>query len=394
MDNRERVKEALIKLSTKFNNLAIELPTGFGKSLCALTVMKEYIKLKEKILIVIPRNVLIENWKEEIKKWKLTKYLPYITFTTYVSLPKHAGNWDMIIFDEAHHLSERCRESLANFNSKRNILLSATISWGMKDELNEVFDNIYYFTISIKQAIETNVLPDPTIYLLPLTLDTKNLTETLIKNPKGKTPAILTDWTNRWQFIKQNVIQVHIKCTQWQYYNDICSTIEWHKNKAMRNNIFKNRWLKLCGDRLKWLSDKKTQLLLDINAYINKERSIIFCNSIEQTEYFAECINSKNKDSINTLNKFNSGKINSISAVNMLNEGCNLTNCRIGVFGVINSSEIMTIQKIGRILRHPKPIIIIPYYKNTREEEIVEQIIEDYNPELIKTINNINEIQL
>ena len=54
----------------------------------------------------------------------------------------------------------------------------------------------------------------------------------------------------------------------------------------------------------------------------------------------------------------------------------------------------MIIQKIGRILRHPKPIIIIPYYKNTREEEIVTKIIEDYNPELIKIINNINEIKL
>lgn len=392
--DRERVKEDLINLSQIHNNITIELPTGFGKSLCALNIIKHYIKLKEKILIVIPRNVLIENWKQEFHKWGLNKYLTYVTFTTYVSLHKHEGNWDIVIYDEAHHLSERCREALANFNIKRNILLSATIKYSMKDEFREVFSNMYFYKIEVKEAIESNVLPDPTIYLMPLTLNTKNLTETLIKNPKGKTPAILTDWFNRWQFIKQNVTQVHIKCTQWQYYTDISSSIEWYKKKAMGKAIFKNKWLKLAGDRLKWLSDKKTSFLIQLSRHIKKERSIIFCNSIEQSEYFDNCINSKNSASNDILNAFNEGKINNISSINMLNEGCNLTNCRIGVFGVINSSEIMIIQKIGRILRHPKPIIIIPYYKDTREEEIVDKIIQDYNPKLIKIVNNINEIQL
>lgn len=72
----------------------------------------------------------------------------------------------------------------------------------------------------------------------------------------------------------------------------------------------------------------------------------------------------------------------------------NLTNCRIGVYATLNSSERMITQKLGRILRHPKPIIIIPYYKHTRDEEIVQKMCENYNPDLIKTITNLNEIQL
>lgn len=72
----------------------------------------------------------------------------------------------------------------------------------------------------------------------------------------------------------------------------------------------------------------------------------------------------------------------------------NLTNCRIGVYATLNSSDRMITQKLGRILRHPKPIIIIPYYKYTRDEEIVKKMCENYNPDLIKTINNLSEIQL
>lgn len=54
----------------------------------------------------------------------------------------------------------------------------------------------------------------------------------------------------------------------------------------------------------------------------------------------------------------------------------NLTNCQIGVFASLNSSEIMQIQKIGRLLRHKNPYLIVPYFRNTRDEEIVTKMFE------------------
>lgn len=70
----------------------------------------------------------------------------------------------------------------------------------------------------------------------------------------------------------------------------------------------------------------------------------------------------------------------------------NLTNCRIGIFCNLNSSEIITKQRTGRLLRHKSPIIIIPYYVNTREEELATKMLEEYNPNLIKKVYNINSI--
>lgn len=49
---------------------------------------------------------------------------------------------------------------------------------------------------------------------------------------------------------------------------------------------------------------------------------------------------------------------------------------------------------VKRILRHKSPIIILPYFKDTREEELMEKMIEEYNKDKIKVINNINEIDL
>lgn len=91
---------------------------------------------------------------------------------------------------------------------------------------------------------------------------------------------------------------------------------------------------------------------------------------------------------------FNNNKVKHITACNILNEGVNLTNCRIGIFCNLNSSEIVVKQRVGRILRHKSPIIILPYFKDTREEELVEKMIEEYSKYSIKIISNINEIKL
>ena len=72
----------------------------------------------------------------------------------------------------------------------------------------------------------------------------------------------------------------------------------------------------------------------------------------------------------------------------------NLSNCRIGVYANLNSSEIIIKQRLGRILRHEKPVIVIPFYKGTREEELVAKMLEDYNPQLIHTIGNITDIKI
>ena len=72
----------------------------------------------------------------------------------------------------------------------------------------------------------------------------------------------------------------------------------------------------------------------------------------------------------------------------------NLHNCRIGIFCNLNSSEIVVKQRVGRILRHKNPVIVIPFYKNTREEELVDKMLEDYNPQLIHTVENITDIKI
>lgn len=394
--NRDSVNKEILELSNNYKNLLIELPTGFGKSKLALDILKEHIEtINQKVLIVVPRLVLIDTWKEEFEKWGMRTYLLSVEFITYVSLPKVAGNWDMVIFDECHHLSERCREALESFKITRSILLSATVKKSVKWELKGTFQNLFSYKINMKEAIDNEVLPDPRVFLIPLSLETNIPTESIWKNPRGKEPALEVSWANRWAAIRQKTQKVRIYCTEWQYYTDMSTQIDWYKNKYMRtrNEAFKNRWLKLAGDRLKWLSDKKVDLVSRILWLIRGHRTLTFCNSIEQTEELGSyCINSKNKESANILKAFNEGRIDHITACNMLNEGMNLVNCQVGIYNNLNSSEVIVKQRLGRILRHEKPVIVIPYYKDTREQELVDKMLEDYNPDLITVLYKYEDL--
>lgn len=393
---REEVKKEVLNISN--NHILLELPTSFGKTKLAIDRMKNIVSKisSPKILIVIPRLVLINNWKEELTKWGAKDLLDNIIFSTYISIPKHAAIWDVVIFDECQHLSDRCQESLTCYTIKNSIFLSATVKKELRYNLQMLYNDIYCFKVSMKEAIDEEILPDPKVYLLPLSLSTGIPTESIIKNPNGK-GLIETSWATRWPFIKQKEFKVKIYCTQKQYLEDLDSQIEYWKNRYMRtkNDIFKNKWLRLSGDRLKWLAEKKNPIIQSLLDLLQKERTLTFCNNINQTEELGSyCINSKNKESEKILQDFNNEKIHHITACNMLNEGMNLVNCRIGIYANLNSSEIIIKQRLGRILRHKDPIIIIPYYKGTREEELVQKMLEDYNPNLVTTINNINEIKL
>lgn len=375
-------------------NVLLTLPTGFGKSKNAIERVKHLAKKKYKnLLIVVPKNVLKVNWADEIAKWWPDCKLN-ITFSTYVSFPKHKGKWDFIIFDEAHHLSERCREALCDFEVEYTILLSATVKKDLREELKEVFDDLYYYNATLREAIDNGILPDPTVYLLPLTLDNKFPNERIIKNPKAKGRVIYASWTERWSYIRQKNNPVHIFCTQAQYLDDLNGQITWFKNRRS-NIVYRNRWLKLCGDRLKYLSDCKVPTVLKILQHCEHQRTLTFCNSIEQTKKLGEyCINSQNTESNDVLRLFNKGVIHHITACNMLNEGINLVDCRVGIYANLNSSDTIIKQRTGRLLRHPNPIIIIPYYKGTREEELVDKMLEDYNSELVKTVSSVEELKI
>jgi len=399
---REQIYKECVAKIAKTNCLLMELPTGFGKTALSLK-LSNYLFASNwfkqgyipSVLIVVAKRVHKQTWLDEIQKWgglNSKAGYPSICLECYESLHKHCGeHWDIVILDECHHIGSEIRmQQLKTVKYGYMIGLSATIPQKLKQWFKY---NFHSETVScdIIEAIDSEVLPEPTILLFPLQVENARMSETIEINPKAKGPIVHGEYKDYWKFKKQKVHAI-LKCTQKQKLMDLDKTIDWYKKKAMSGNMaMKQSWLYLCGKRLEFLADCKLQWVKLILHHLNKERTITFCKTIAQTEQLGKnCIHSQNKDATKVYDDFNNKKINHITAVNILNENANLVDCRYGIFCNITSSEIITQQRQGRLLRHKDPIMVIPYYEGTREEELVKKGIEGFKS--VKTIHSISEI--
>lgn len=369
----------------------MEIPTGGGKTYMSILKMNQWKRqFGGNFLVVIPKLVLIDNWKEEFRKFHSEDLLDCTTFTTYVSLHKHADKeWTGIIMDEAHHLSDRCKDIFRTMRYKCFIALSATLKREVRSFLVTSMTGTETVRMTLRDAIDNEVLPNPKVILIPMELDKKTISEIIVKNPKEKN-VIDIPWKDRnmYRFKKDAKIRIH--CTPQQWYDYYTNSIEWMKTKP----ALRNAYLVKCGERLKWLSSQKTEFVKELLRHITRYRVITFCNSIEQSRILGKnSINSKDGVAQDVLDDFNARKINKVTAVEILTEGLNVTDCRIGVFATLNGTTRLQVQKAGRILRHKKPVMIIPYYRNTRDQEIVENMIKDYNRDMVFEINDINELK-
>lgn len=367
----------------------MELSTGVGKTKLSLLKMAQWkSRFGGKFLIVIPKLVLIDNWKTEFKKFGYEDLLEDTIFTTYNSLQKHLDNeWTAIVYDEIQHLSDRCKLIQQKMKYKCFLGLSATIKRDIKNWLWYNVRGLEWIRMGLKDAIDNDVLPNPKVVLIPLKLDNKAISEVIVKNPKAK-KVMEVSYKDKFKCRDKNV-QYRIHCTQQQWYDDIQGMIQWLDQHAPRM-----AYLKKCNDRLKWLSEKKTGFVKDLLKRITRHRVIVFCSSIAQSkELGMNSINSKDGIAQDILDKFNNKEINKVTCCQILNEGVNVTDCRIGVFANLNASETITIQRSGRILRHKKPLIVIPYYINTRDEQLMNKMIKNYDPNMIVKINDLNELK-
>lgn len=377
---RDEINRMALTEIDRVKYLILELITGYGKTKVAIDLINHICdrvfrndECPTTVLILVAKTVHKQTWKDEIEKWGGVK-TDYVTIECYESLKKYEGAYfDVVVADEMQHLSEARLEVLDTLHINEAFIgLSATIKRDMRDMFIR-FHDACVIKCGLREAVDDEVLPEPTVYLMPLTLDEKN-------------------YTYKTKRFGKDVIT-----TQKGYYDSISSLIEWYKNKYFnsRNERMKNLWLSTAGKRLKWLAEQKEPIVLSLLDKFRNHKTLTFCSSIEQSERLGKYnITSKNKDSVKNLELFNANRIKHITACNILNEGVNLTNCRIGIFCNLNSSEIVVKQRVGRILRHKSPVIILPYFKDTREEELVEKMIEEYAKDSIIVVNGINDIKL
>ena len=163
-----------VDFALQHRHVIIELPTGRGKTLTALGIVNALMHLTpRRTLVIVPTQILLQQWindgfkaagisatgvSSEGKQWGEH------TVTTYQSAIRNLHmitSYDLIIFDEVHHLfSPEYRKILFALENKPYLIgLTATIrEYGEGKQLQHAyFPNIYTRTIEEFQSGESKI---------------------------------------------------------------------------------------------------------------------------------------------------------------------------------------------------------------------------------------------
>lgn len=408
---KAELQQQAVELMKHNDLLVLQWCTSLGKSKAAIEIMKSMAdpSNKKSVLLVVAEIAHKSNWRDEFTKWNLNLLEFDITIETYASLKHHRNKkYDLLILDEAHHIGSDLRmEILEEIKANKVLALSATLALEILLKLRLLYGvgrKMRFSTVNLQKAIDWGILPKPRVYLIPMELDNtvndQEIIETRGKSPKKK--VVECTLQERWKYLKDKEkypnITLRIPCTALQKYLHISAEAEFWKKKYFYNRVeaIKNKWLQLGSKRKRYLGNLKTVEAQNLLERLKDKRYLCFCSSIEQVEALGgnNAIHSGKKDSLATINNFNNKEIDSLFAVGMIQEGQNLVDIDAVVIVQLDGQERSFVQKVGRGMRAEDPIIVIMYYKETRDEEYLQGALEGIDPDYVIEVSNLDEIKI
>lgn len=405
---REELQNEAASLMREHSRVALQWCTGLGKSKAAIDIANWLSDKKREssdeplgILLVVAETAHKANWQEEIDRWGLRT--SDVTVECYASLHKYRDtHWDLIIFDEAHHLASDLRmDVLQELHAYNVIMLSATFPEQLLQSVSSVFGKFAVHRVPLRQAVEWGLLPEPKVYLIPLTLDDTHYNCTIVEEwgREDRRIQYSCSWFRRWEYLRNRRkypdVSLEIRCTQKQKYEWLTEQFSYWKKYYMRTRqeFAKNKWLQAGSRRKRFLGELKTPVARTLLQELKDCRYICFCASVEQAEELggANAVHSRKEIPLEALGRFNSGETDSLFAVGMLQEGQNLSNIQAGVIIQLDGQERAFIQKTGRAMRADSPVLYVLYYENTRDEEYLATVYENIDSEFIAVKEKCDE---
>lgn len=321
------------------------MATGTGKSKTAIDAIISLVKYKPEasILVVVPTTKLRDKtWRDEFKEWNVEAiWDKNVEKVCYKSLDKKSGcEYDLVIMDEVHNLTERSSGFLM-FNTIHALMaLTATPPENkFKQMLFEKYRLQMVYEITLDEAVDLGVVAPYEITIIQTELDA--IRRNVMAGRKDN-----RFWTT--------------EAKNYEYYAKIENS-EDPIDQAKVNKFFYINRMRFIYN----LNSKLEAAKVLLRDFISTDlRTLIFCGSTNHADFLADSVyHSKRKKGDTGYDDFTTGKTNRMSCVEALNEGDNIPNVDIAFIVQLNSSRLDLIQRIGRILRfrpgHTGKIIIL-----------------------------------
>lgn len=365
-----------VSLSGEHKHLLLTWATGVGKGKAVAMCMKASTSPK-RWLVVVPEILQVENYKNDLIKhgfgWMLRGDGNGVSgliedVICYASIKKYKGRELNLALNEVHKLSDMRWDIAKSIQFDQIVSDSATVPASVKTKLWELCPYFEYH-ISLNDAIERGILPEPKIFLVGVDLD-----NTVQRN---------VYWIKTRQFqVTDKEYNAYLE-RQNKYWEDRANREHWPK-------WILNRINQMGSIRKKFLAERKTEKVKEILSTIGEKRYIVYCGSINQAILLGgkNAIHSKRTPSVNkkTLEKFNDYEINSLYMMKMGREGLNFDGIECVIVAQLDSgadNSLSFIQITGRGMRAEFPEIYIIYIKESQDAVYKDRAIKNIDKKYI-----------
>ena len=312
----------------------------------------------ESILWVTPSAELAEkDIPEEFIKWKAKRYIKKLTTSTYASLPKVKGEFDIIILDENQYLTERGAKNLFDKTLTSKALIGMTGTSTQHFDKIEMFNKLSLkslYDISINKAVDIGLLSDYEINVIKVPLSDK---KDYLSGPKNN--MFTTSEKKNYEYLSKKVKDSDMYSIKFKILN---------RMRAIKN------------------SPSKLEAVKSLLKDFKEERTLIFCGSIKQAEDICE-YTYHSKTNGEDLISFKEGGINRLSLVNAGGTGHTFKKVKNLVMIQTDSDKNgISSQKISRALlsqKGHKALIWVICLEGTQDEKWVESTLRNFDSKKI-----------
>jgi superfamily II DNA or RNA helicase len=359
---RTEIKQQIIQNLPLKPHGRILIAPRVGKTAIAIDIIK--VNNPKNVLWCTPsKDLATEGIIKEFHKWKESHLLSKVTTSTYDSLHKVKGHFEMIILDEDQVLTENRLKNIINREITYNYMVTLSGTPAKTYEKNILYQTLklpVLCQIGINEAVDTNLLSNYTIQVIQT-----HLSNAPVKAGNKDNPFTTTEKKN------------------YEYIDRVTNeAIEKRMDKKAQFLIMKRRRT-IANSIIKEYIAKN--LLKEL-----KGRKMIFCSSIEQCERLCSHFYHSKSNSV-ALFDFIHEDIDSLGLVDAGSLGFTYRNVDHLIIVQVDSDNTgRTTQKICRALLKEEdkiPIIWIIKLLETQDEKWVQSALSNFDPTKIKYIN-------
>jgi len=340
----------------------IIMPTGTGKTYVAISIIQDYLKGNKRIAVIVPTIPLMRQWKSKLKEYGIESGLFYSrkkeTYKVTIFVLKSAllyvnklRRYDLIIFDEVHHLASKQYIEILNIVKDKDLLgLTASL---------ERFDRRHYLILRYM----------PIVYYMSLS----EARERGVVATRVRVVEVPTELTTE-EYERYNEVESRIKLL-------IASSDSIEDVEDELTPLLTLRRL-ICSN-----SRNKVSLVLDICRSL-PDRTILFSESIFSieslfTHLMRNNVSARVYHSLMPLSKrkmvlelWRKNRFKVLLACRALDEGIDVPEVRNCIILCNSLSVRQLVQRLGRVLRPKRDVvnIYVIYAKNTYEERVKDEV--------------------